>query len=197
MSDGDTSPDRDADGRVPDVLLHVPDLHVGKIEFELDDLEAHVSLNARVLDLVHLQVGADVRLGHVGLTIEDIGVEALLKVRLDAVREIVAELMGLLKEQPQILTELTKGIGQGVEKLGEGAGEGVRELGSGTGKGVEKVGEGAGEGVKGAGEGVGKGVEGLTRDQSQKGDQDDRSNRQGERRRRGGDGQRERRYERR
>jgi hypothetical protein len=167
--------------RPPDVLLEVPDIHIGKIEFNLDDLEASVRLNAQVLDLVHLQVGADVRLGHVGLLIEDIGVEAYLRVRLDAVVDIVAELMGLLKEQPQILTELTKGIGQGVEKVGEGVGEGVESigegvgsgadqalggvgkgvegLGEGAGEGVRDLGKGAGEGVKGAGEGVGKGVE--------------------------------------
>ena len=47
----------------PDVLLDVPELKVDSIHFELDDLDAHVALKAKVLNLVKLNVGVDVRVG--------------------------------------------------------------------------------------------------------------------------------------
>ena len=147
------------DGKPPDVLLHVPDLHVGKIELEVEDLQAHVRLDAKVLDLVSLQVGADVSLGRVGLTIEDVGLQAILKVRLDAVERIVIRLLETLDNNPEIIRDLTRGVGQAVEHVGEGAGEGVKEIGKGTGKGVEQIGGGVGSGVEEVGRGAGKGVE--------------------------------------
>jgi len=42
----------------PDVLLDVPELKVDLIHFELDDLDAHVALKARVLNLVKLYSGS-------------------------------------------------------------------------------------------------------------------------------------------
>jgi hypothetical protein len=126
----------------PDVLLHVPTVHVGKIELKVEDLEANVRLNAQVLDLVHIQVGADVSLGKVELTIEDVEVQALLKVRLDAVETIVGDVVDLLRERPELLRDLTAGVGQAVEEVGEGAGEGVKGIGSGV--------EETGKAVKGA-----------------------------------------------
>src|SRR3954470_7093501 len=43
----------------PDVLLDVPQLSIDRIELELDSLTARVALQARVLDMVTLDVGAD------------------------------------------------------------------------------------------------------------------------------------------
>src|SRR3954469_1509637 len=151
----------------PDVFVDAH-AHVGRIEFHLDNLKAAVRLHAQVLDLLELSVGADASLEHIGLLIEDVQVDALVEVRLDAVENIVVRLIEAIDNNPEIIRDLTRGVGkavehvgEGVEEIGEGAGKGVEEIGSGVGKGVEGIGEGAGEGVKEVGKGAGKGVEGL------------------------------------
>src|SRR5215207_1903873 len=73
----------------PDVLLDVPELKVDLIHFELDDLDAHVALKAKVLNLVKLNVGLDVHLSRVKLDIKGVQVELVLKARLDHVSAIV------------------------------------------------------------------------------------------------------------
>jgi hypothetical protein len=67
-----------ADGQ-PDVLLDVPALKVEEIHLEVDDLSARVSLQAEVLSLLKLHVGADVRLGRVSLDIKGVDAVAQLK----------------------------------------------------------------------------------------------------------------------
>jgi hypothetical protein len=54
----------------PDVLLDVPQLRVEEIILEVEDLRAHVSVQAEVLNLLRLSVGADVQLGGVHLEIK-------------------------------------------------------------------------------------------------------------------------------
>src|SRR5687768_17269273 len=49
---------REDTGEEPDVLLDVPVVKVDEINFELEDLRARVSLQAEVLDLLQLSVGA-------------------------------------------------------------------------------------------------------------------------------------------
>jgi hypothetical protein len=142
----------------PDVFLSVPDLGVEKITLNVENLDAHVDLHARVLDIVELHVGADVSLGKVELNIENVSAQAMLKVKLDKVAQIVDRVMRTIDNNPEILTSLTKPIGRGVEKVGEGAGEGVREVGRGAGEGVREVGRGTGEGVREVGRGAGEGV---------------------------------------
>src|ERR671923_226 len=50
-------------GDDPDVLLDVPVVKVDSIHLELENLNAHVALKTRVLDLVKLDVGVDAHLG--------------------------------------------------------------------------------------------------------------------------------------
>src|SRR3954453_12807943 len=80
---------REDTSEAPDVLLDVPVVKVDEINFELEDLRARVSLQAEVLDLLQLNVGADVSLGRVALEIKGVEAQALLKVRLDNVAAIV------------------------------------------------------------------------------------------------------------
>ena len=58
----------------PDVFLDVPNLKVDEIHLEVDDLNAQVSLQASVLQLLKLHVGAELSLGRVVLDIK--GVDA-------------------------------------------------------------------------------------------------------------------------
>src|SRR5699024_2392982 len=112
-----------------------------EIELEVENLRASVSLQAEVLDLLTLKVGADVELGRVGLTIKGVEAQALLKVQLDNVREIIARVLQTIDRNPQILEHVTKGVGGAVEEVGQGAGGAVEEVGQGAGGAVEEVGQ--------------------------------------------------------
>jgi hypothetical protein len=142
----------------PDVLLDVPQLKVDEITLDVEQLRAKVSLRADVLDLLKLSVGADVSLGAVHLGIKGVEAQALLKVRLDNVAEIVGRVLTTIDRNPQILEHVTSGLGHAAEELGGGAGRAVGELGRGAGEAVEDVGEGAGQAVHDVGEGAGHAV---------------------------------------
>lgn len=170
----------------PDVLLDVPTLNVDEIDLKVENLRARVSLQAEVLDLLKLNVGADVELGAVTLTIKGVEAQALLKVRLDNVAAIIERVLQTIDENPQIIENVTRGVesslkdvgagagqaageigrgaGGAVEDVGRGAGSAVEEVGEGVGGAVESVGEGAGGAVEGVGEGAGGAVEGVGRD---------------------------------
>ncbi len=171
------------DDDLPDVLLDVPVVKVDNIHLELDNLDAHVSLKAYVLDLVKLTVGVDVHLGRVALDIKGVEAQALLKVRLDHVAAVVDRVMTTLDRNPELLEsigeaiedigagagdmlgesgEAVEDVGEGaetaLEHIGQGAGQGVGEIGQGAGQAVGQVGEGAGEAVGDVGEGAGEAV---------------------------------------
>ncbi|MFI2348633.1 hypothetical protein ACH492_16605 [Streptomyces sp. NPDC019443] len=148
----------------PDVYLDVPTLKVDEIDLEVEDLRARVSLQAEVLDLLKLNVGVDVVLGRVKLDITGVEAQALLKVRLDNVAEIVGHVMRTIDRNPQILEQITQPLGSAVESVGAGTSEAVGELGRGAGSAAEDVGKGAGKAAEGLGEGAGKAAEGLGED---------------------------------
>jgi hypothetical protein len=168
----------------PDVLLDVPELRVGLIHLELDDLDAHVAVKANVLNLIKLNVGIDVHFKQVKLDVKDVEAEVVLKARLDHVTAIVDRLMTSLDRNPELIDglsravaqigegagaavdksgEAVKDVGAGTESalddVGEGAGEAVGDVGEGAGEAVGDVGEGAGEAVEDTGEGAGQAVE--------------------------------------
>ncbi|MGW0607270.1 hypothetical protein [Streptomyces sp. NPDC002640] len=144
----------------PDVYLDVPELRVDEIDLDVEDLRARVSLQAEVLDLLKLNVGADVALGQVHLGISGVEAQAQLKVRLDNVALIIDRVLTTLDRNPQIMADLVRGVGSAVQDLGRGAGSAVVGVGEAAGSAVEAVGDGAGEAV---GE-VGRGVGGLAGD---------------------------------
>jgi 2-oxoacid dehydrogenase-like protein with E3 subunit-binding domain len=145
----------------PDVLLDVPELRVDSIHFELDDLDAHVALKAKVLNLVKLNVGVDVHLSRVKLDIKGVEAQVVLKARLDHVTAIVDRLMTSLDRNP----ELVKGLSRAVSEVGQGAGEAVdktgdaaKDIGRGAQGALKDVGKGAGEATGDIGEGAGQAV---------------------------------------
>jgi hypothetical protein len=167
----------------PDVLLDVPELKVDMIHFELDDLDAHVALQAKVLNLIKLNVGVDVHLSRVKLDIKGVHAEVVLKARLDHVTAIVDRLMTTLDRNPELLdglsravSEVGQGAGEAVDKtgdaakdvgegaqsalkdVGKGAGEATGDIGSGAGQAVGDVGQGAGQAVGDVGQGAGQAV---------------------------------------
>lgn len=132
------------DSAEPDVLLDVPGLSVDEIDLEVQDLAARVSLRAEVLDLLKLNVGADVTLGKVSLTITGVEAQALLKVRLDRVARIIERVLATIDRNPQLLEQLVRGVepalrgvGEAVGEVGRGAGGAVEELGGEVGRGAQ------------------------------------------------------------
>ncbi|MER5463038.1 hypothetical protein ABT010_20610 [Streptomyces sp. NPDC002668] len=145
----------------PDVLLDVPLLKVDEIALDVENLRAKVSLQAEVLDLLRLNVGADVELGSVHLDIKGVEAQALLKVRLDNVAAVIGRVLTTIDRNPDILRDVTSGVGAAVREVGTGAGRTLDEVGRGAGRAVEDVGRGAGTAVEGVGGGAGAAVERL------------------------------------
>jgi pyruvate/2-oxoglutarate dehydrogenase complex dihydrolipoamide acyltransferase (E2) component len=65
---------------------------------------------AELANLVNLSVGADVQLGRVKLEIDGVRAKALLKVRLENVRAILAKALETLGEHPEILKILAQAL---------------------------------------------------------------------------------------
>jgi hypothetical protein len=145
----------------PDVVLDVPELRVDSIHLEVDDLDAHLALKARVLNLVKLNVGIDIHLKRVKLDVKGVEAEVVLKARLDHVTAIVDRLMTSLDRNP----ELVKGLSRAVSEVGKGAGEAVdktgdaaKDIGKGAQSTLQDVGQGAGQAVGDVGQGAGQAV---------------------------------------
>lgn len=69
-------------GAPPDVYLNVPELHVGRIELTVEDLQADINLNAKVANLVQINAGVQVGISKVNITIAEVDAELELVVRL-------------------------------------------------------------------------------------------------------------------
>lgn len=107
-----------ASGDQPDVLLDVPELSVEEITLEVDSLEAHVSLDARLANLLKLTAGADASIDKVKLTIKGVRAQATLVVRLHNVRAIIERTLQTLDNNPQIIEQLTGTIDNAVNVTG-------------------------------------------------------------------------------
>ncbi|MGW1614656.1 hypothetical protein ACWCQZ_35475 [Streptomyces sp. NPDC002285] len=158
-ADPEAYEEEDAADGDPDVFLDVPILKVDEIDLDVENLRAHVSLQAEVLDLLKLNVGADVTLGRVHLGISGVEAQAQLKVRLHNVAKIIDRVLTTLDRNPEILHELARGIGSAVQDVGGGAGQAVGEVGTGAGRAVQEVGQGAGTAVRDVGQGAGAAVQ--------------------------------------
>lgn len=173
--------ERTEEADTPDVLLDVPVIKLDSLHLEVEDLAAQVSLQAKVLELLDLDVGVEIHLDRLKLDLKGVEAQALLKVRLDHVAAIVDRLMTTLDRNPDLVDSIGKAVeevgaggghtlseageaqehvGEGtedaLEQVGQGAGDAVGEIGQGAGEGVGELGEGAGEAVGEAGEGAGE-----------------------------------------
>ncbi len=111
---------QELDRQEPDVLLDVSELEVDRINLEVEDLRAHVSVLAELANLVSLSVGVDARLDRVKLEIEGVEAKVLLKVRLEHVRAILEKALDTIGENPEILRILARSLSRVVrESLGE------------------------------------------------------------------------------
>lgn len=111
----------------PDVFLDVPNLSVDEITLNLESLNARVSLHAAVGNMVTLDVGADAQLGHVELSISGVHAEALLKVRLARVYDILARTLATVEQNPQLLAEVLRPAGELTRDIGQSAKQALPE----------------------------------------------------------------------
>lgn len=89
-----------------DVVLDIPNLCVERIVLKVDTLTAKINLNAQVSNLVSIRAGADVLIGNVDLTIQDVRARALLLVDLDDVVHIVDQTLTFVDNHPEIVSQL-------------------------------------------------------------------------------------------
>ena len=110
-SDDGQHPDgQHPDGQKPDVVLDVPELEVDKINLQVGDLRAHVSILAELANLVNISVGVDARLEEVELEIEGVEAEVHLIARLHNVRAILEKALETIGEHPEILRILARTV---------------------------------------------------------------------------------------
>jgi hypothetical protein len=115
---GRSARDRAAAAGNPDVLLEVPNLRVEQILLEVDNLEVHLALDARVANLVSLKAGVDASIGRVKLDIRGVEAEAYLEVRLDNVARILDRTLTTIDRNPQILERLLTTVDNTVDTVG-------------------------------------------------------------------------------
>ena len=116
-------------GDQPDVLLDVPNLSVGELTIEVDNLEAHIALDARLANLLKLTAGADVNINKVKIQLKDVQATATLVVRLDNVRAIIERTLQTLDNNPQLVTQLLNTVNTTVGTVGGVANNAVGTVG--------------------------------------------------------------------
>jgi hypothetical protein len=90
----------------PDVYLSVPELEVEEIKLDVEDLQAHLALEARLANLLQLRAGVHVTVEKVQLEIKGVAARALLKVRLENVYAILDRALSTIDRNPQILEDV-------------------------------------------------------------------------------------------
>ncbi|KAF2662435.1 hypothetical protein K491DRAFT_700236 [Lophiostoma macrostomum CBS 122681] len=87
----------------PDVYLNVPELHVGRIELDVEQLQADINLNAKVASLVTINAGVQVSVQKINITIADVDVNLELIVRLGHLVDIVERVFESLDLNPLLI----------------------------------------------------------------------------------------------
>ncbi|WP_446213454.1 hypothetical protein [Micromonospora sp. IBSANI012] len=105
----------------PDVVLQIPQVKVEQIYVEVDNLDASVSLRARLGNLLQLDVGVQAHLGTVKIDIKGVEAEAMLEVRLEELRGILDSALRTIERNPQIIESVVKTVDTAVNQVGQTA----------------------------------------------------------------------------
>ncbi|MEV1142345.1 hypothetical protein [Micromonospora sp. NPDC049799] len=105
----------------PDVVLQLPQVKVEQIYIEVDNLDASVSLRARLGSLLQLDVGVQAHLGTVKIDIKGVETEAMLEVRLEELRGILDSALRTIERNPQIIESVVKTVDTAVNQVGQTA----------------------------------------------------------------------------
>ncbi|MBU8858226.1 MULTISPECIES: hypothetical protein [unclassified Micromonospora] len=104
-------------GPEPDVLLDVPELTVDEIRLAVDGLDADLSLRARLANLLQLDAGVRVHLEGVELDITGVRAEALLKVRLEKLVQILDRALTTIDRNPELIDALARSAGVALDDV--------------------------------------------------------------------------------
>ena len=102
----------------PDVYLNVPTLSVGKIELDVENLQADLNLAAKVASLVTINAGVQVSITKVNITIADVDAELELTVRLGHLVDIVNRVFQSLDLNPLLINTLNNVTSLATEVVG-------------------------------------------------------------------------------
>lgn len=159
----------------PDVVLQIPQVKVEQIYVEVDNLDASVSLRARLGSLLQLDVGVQAHLGTVKIDIKGVEAEAMLEVRLDELRGILDSALRTIERNPQIIESVVKTVDTAVNQVGQTAQEALgpdgplsqtlqqatQQLGQQLGQATQQLGQSTQQLTQNSGTAAGGGVEGL------------------------------------
>lgn len=93
-------------GAPPDVLLHIPQLSVGRIELDVEELKADINLNAKVAGLVSVNAGVAISVQKINITIADVEAQLDLVVRLGHLADIVSRVFESLDLNPLLISTI-------------------------------------------------------------------------------------------
>src|ERR687887_1285049 len=124
----------------PDVFMDVPRVKVDEIYLDVEGLDAHLSLRAKLANLVQLVAGVHVHLGKVELDIKGVDAEALLKVRLENLYDILDRALTTIDRNPEILKGLLQTVDTAVDDIGNTAQQALGPQGAVT-RTVDQVGQ--------------------------------------------------------
>ncbi|MFI6235865.1 hypothetical protein ACIBD9_20100 [Micromonospora sp. NPDC050784] len=159
----------------PDVVLQIPQVKVEQIYVEVDNLDASVSLRARLGSLLQLDVGVQAHLGTVKIDIKGVEAEAMLEVRLDELRGILDSALRTIERNPQIIESVVKTVDTAVNQVGQTAQEALGpngplsqtlqqatgQLGQQLGQAAQQLGQSTQQLARNSGTAAGGGVDGL------------------------------------
>ena len=112
----------------PDVVLDVPRLVAEEAVIEIEELDAKVSLDARLGDVLSFSVGADAQASGVNIVLKGVDAKAALIVRLDAVRSTIVRTLESLDDNPALAEALgsTREAAGAEPRPGDGSPEAAR-----------------------------------------------------------------------
>ncbi|GGR67077.1 hypothetical protein GCM10010169_08400 [Micromonospora fulviviridis] len=112
---------RGGGGSEPDVLLDIPEVTVDQIRLSVEGLDADLSLRARLANLLQLDAGVRVHLEGVELDMTGVSAEALLKVRLEKLVQILDRALSTIDRNPHLIDVLARSVGGGIDDVNRAA----------------------------------------------------------------------------
>jgi hypothetical protein len=105
-------PKKNKKRNVPDVEIHVPELDIDRLEIMLENLVAHVDVDATIgrpgNEFLNISIGVNARIDSAQIVLEDVEAEAHVIAYLDDVRVIALRALEVLDHHPEILTGLVE-----------------------------------------------------------------------------------------
>jgi hypothetical protein len=103
----------------PDVFVDISKCKVEEVYVDVEHLEAHLALRAKLANLLQVVAGVHVSVGKVEVDIKGVEAEARLKVRLENLYDILDRALTTLDRNPEILEGLVQTLDDTVGDIGQ------------------------------------------------------------------------------